>query len=141
MIFAYAGRGAALLLTALFLTACATPPRPTAASIALAANQRAVIEGRVLDRQGLPVAAIQVRALPRGKDIGWSQAAVTDAEGHFRLTVIAPAEYGFFLTSSGRTVVTPEKDDPARLDIAVSPGEHRSGIDLLYLREEWERLR
>ncbi len=133
MIFAYGRRGAALLLPSLLIGACATPPRPTRASLALAANERAVVEGRVTDRQGRAVAGIAVRGLPRGKDIGWSPAAVTDSEGRFRLSLIAPAEYGFLLSWRGRTVITPEEDDPARLRVAVSPGERRSGIALIFI--------
>ncbi len=120
--------------------ACATPPRPTAASLALAANERAVVEGRVAERDGRPVAGIQVQALPRGKDVGWSPPAVTDSQGRFRLTVIAPAEYDFLLVWRNRTVITPEKDDPARQRVAVSPGERRGGIELLFLRDAWETL-
>jgi hypothetical protein len=120
--------------------ACATPPRPTAASLALAANERAVVEGRVAGRDGRPVAGIQVQALPRGKDVGWSRPAVTDSQGRFRLTVIAPAEYGFLLVWRDRTVITSERNDPARQRIAVSPGERRAGIELLFLREAWETL-
>ncbi len=126
------------LLMALVFAACATPPRPTAASLALAANERGILEGRVAERDGRPVAGIQVQALPHGKDVGWSPPAVTDSQGRFRLTVIAPAEYGFLLVWQDRTVITPEKDDPARLRVAVSPGEHRAGIELLFLREAWE---
>jgi hypothetical protein len=140
VIFPHGCRGATVLLSAVSFAACATPPRPTQASLALAANERAVAEGRVTDRQGRPVAAIGVRGLPRGKDPGWSPAAVTDSEGRFRLALIAPAEYGFLLSWNGRTVITPEEDDPSRLRIAVSPGEHRAGIELLYLREAWETL-
>ncbi len=125
-------------LLAILCAACATPPRPTAASLALAANERAVVEGRVLDRQGRPVEAIEVRALPRGKDIGWSPGAPTDAEGRFRLSLLAPAEYGFLLSRDGRTVITPDRDDPAHQHVAVRPGEHRAGVELIFLREEWE---
>jgi protocatechuate 3,4-dioxygenase beta subunit len=108
--------------------------------LALAANARATVEGRVTDREGHPVAAIGVRGLPRGKDVGWSAPAVTNSEGRFRLALVAPAEYGFLLSWQGRTVVTPEKDDPSRLNIAVSPGENRGGIQLVFLREEWAKL-
>ncbi len=119
---------------------CAAAPRPTAASLALARNPRATIEGRVLDRQGRPVAGIGVLALPRGRDIGWSPRAVTDPEGRFRLSVFAPAEYGFLLSWRGRTVVTPEGEDPARLSLSVAPGERRQGIELVFLRDSWEKL-
>lgn len=139
MIFAHTRRPA-VLLAALFAFACATPPRPAPETLALAANARATVEGRVTDRQGRPVAAIGVRGLPRGKDAGWSAAAVTDSEGRFRLSLVAPARYGFLLSWQGRTVITPEKDDPSRMNVAVSPGENRGGIQLVFLREEWEKL-
>jgi len=94
----------------------------------------------VIDRQGRAVASIRVQGLPRGKDVGWSPAAVTDSEGRFRLSLIAPAEYGFILSWNGRTVVTPEEDDPARLRIAVEPGQRRDGIEILFLRDAWDSL-
>jgi len=93
-----------------------------------------------MNRQGRPVAAIEIRGLPRGKDAGWSPPAVTDSEGRFRLSLIAPAEYGFLLSWNGRTVITPEESDPARLRIAVRPGERREGIEILFLRDAWEKL-
>jgi hypothetical protein len=128
------------LLGALLSFACTAPPRPTPESLALAANARATVEGRVTDREGHPVAAIGVRGLPRGRDAGWSAAAVTDSEGRFRLSLVAPARYGFLLSWQGRTVITSDKDDPARMNIAVSPGENRGGIQLVFLREDWEKL-
>jgi protocatechuate 3,4-dioxygenase beta subunit len=139
MIFAHARRPA-VLLAAIFASACATPPRPAPETLALAANARATVEGRVTDRQGRPVAAIGVRGLPRGKDAGWSAAAVTDSEGRFRLSLVAPAEYGFLLSWQGRTVITPEESDPARLRIAVLPGQRREGVEILFLRESWQEL-
>ncbi len=140
MIFAQARRAAPVLSCGLFAAACAMPPRPAPETLVLAGNARATVEGRVTDREGRPVAAIRVQALPRGQDAGWSAPAVTDSDGRFRLTVVAPAEYGFLLSWNGRTVVTPDRDDPARLKIAVKPGENRGGIELLFLREEWERF-
>jgi len=140
VIFAQPCRSASALLGALLSFACVAPPRPAPAALALAGNARATVEGRVTDRQGRPVAAIGVRGLPRGKDVGWSPQAVTDSEGRFRLSLVAPAQYGFLLSWRGRTVVTPGKEDPARVDIAVSPGEHRGEIQLVFLREEWEKL-
>jgi hypothetical protein len=119
---------------------CAAAPRPTAASVALARNPRATIEGRLLDRNGRPVAGSGVQALPRGRDIGWSPGAVTDPEGRFRLSVFAPAEYGFLLSWHGRTVVTPEAQDPARLSVRVAPGERREGVALVFLQNSWERV-
>ena len=108
-------------------------------TLALEKNARAIVEGRVTDRLGRAVAAIRVQALPRGEGVGWSSPAVTDSDGRFRLSLVAPAEYGFLLSWRGRTVITPDRDDPARLNVAVKPGESRSGIELLFLREEWEK--
>jgi hypothetical protein len=139
MIFAQRRRSAAFL-GALLCVACATPPRPAPESLALAANARATVEGRVTDRQGRPVAAILVQALPHGETVGWSPPATTDAQGRFLLSVIAPAEYGFLLSWRGRVVITPEKDDPARQRISVAPGDRRSAVELIFVREAWETL-
>ena len=136
----FAQRRSTALLCALLSFACVTPPRPAPETLALASNARAIVEGRVTDRAGHPVAAIGVQGLPRGKDAGWSAPAVTDFEGRFRLSLVAPAEYGFLLTWRGRTVITPEGSDPAHLRIAVQPGQRREGIELLFLRDAWEKL-
>ena len=138
VIFAHTRRAAILL--ALVPAACATPPRPAAETLALALNARATVEGRVTDRQGRPIAAIRIQGLPRGEAVGWEKPALTDSEGRFRLSLVAPARYGFLLTWRGRTVVTTDEDDPARLDVAVTPGETRRGIQVLFLREEWEKV-
>jgi protocatechuate 3,4-dioxygenase beta subunit len=136
----FAQRRWAALLGAFLAVACVTPPRPAPETVALAANARAIVEGRVTDREGHPVAAIGVQGLPRGKDAGWSAAGVTDSEGRFRLSLVAPAEYGFLLSWRGRTVITPEDADPAHLRVAVLPGQRREGIALLFLRDAWEKL-
>ncbi|HKA35527.1 MAG TPA: carboxypeptidase-like regulatory domain-containing protein [Thermoanaerobaculia bacterium] len=145
MIFARLGRplparAAARLagLLALAGWSCASAPRPSAAARALEKNPRATIEGRVVDSAGSPVAGVSVYGLPRGKDIPWPLPAVTDSAGRFRLTVFAPAEYGFLLRSEGRTVVTPLPEDPSRLAIPVVPGERREGVELVFLREAWK---
>jgi hypothetical protein len=140
MIFARTRRATPVLLWALLCGACATPPRPAPETLALASNARATIEGRVADREGRPVPGIRVQALPRGRDAGWSAPAVTDSEGRFRLSLIAPAEYGFLLSWQGRAVITPEENDPARLRIAVLPGQRREGIEILFLQDAWEKL-
>jgi hypothetical protein len=139
MIFAHRHRAAAAVAAALSWS-CVTPPRPTPEAVARAANPHAIVEGRVLDREGRAVAGILVRALPRGKDIEWSPPAVTDSEGRFRLSLVAPAEYGFLLLWKGRTVVTRDERDPARLRLAVEPAERREGIELLFLRDEWNAV-
>jgi hypothetical protein len=130
----------ACLLVAAAGFACAGAPAPTAASIALAKNPRATIEGRVVSEDGSPVPGLSVYAMPRGKDIPWSPPATTDSDGRFRLSVFAPAEYGFILRWEGRTVITPREEDPARLAVAVRPGDRREGIDLVFLREAWKDI-
>jgi hypothetical protein len=119
--------------------ACATRPRPTAGTLLRSANPRAVVEGRVRDVAGHAVAGVSVQGLPREKDLAWSPPSVTDAEGRFRLELVAPGDYGFVVSWNGVTVVTPRKDDPARVLVRVVPGERRRGIELVFHRDEWER--
>ena len=83
-----------------------------------------------------------MQGLPRNENLLWSDAAVTDREGRFRLAVAAPGEYGFLVTSGAITVVTPRPDDPSRTVISLRPGERRTGIDLVFRREnEKEAIR
>jgi hypothetical protein len=103
------------------------------------ANPRAVVEGRVVDAQGSAVSGVSVRGLPREKEVAWTAPSVTDAHGRFRVELIAPGEYGFVLSWKGITVVTPFEDDPSRVLLRLAPGERRSGIELMFRREEWER--
>jgi len=127
----------ALAVVSLLCAACASPPKPTAGALELAKNPRAAAEGRVVDRQGRPVAGISVTAIPRGRDIVWPAPATTDAEGRFALMLYAPAEYAFFLSRDGRAVITSEPDDPCRVLLTVRPGEHRDGIVLVFLADAW----
>ncbi len=120
--------------------ACVTPPRPTPGALLLAANARATIEGRVRDPEGRAVEGIGVYAIPRGKDISWPPPAYTDAQGRFRLTVFAPAEYGFLLSWKGARVITTASEDPSRVRVAVRPGERREGVELTFLLAEWEKF-
>jgi len=83
-----------------------TPPRPTAEAVRRSANAPAVVEGRVSDEAGRPVAGVVVWGLPHDKDLGWSSPAVTDAGGRFRLSLVAPGNYGFLLGWRGISVVT-----------------------------------
>lgn len=130
-------RAAALGLVAILGISCASAPSPSPASREIRKNPRATIEGRVVGEDGSPVAGISVYALPHGKDIPWPPPAVTDKEGRFRLTVFAPAEYGFLLRSEGRSVVTPLPEDPAHMQVTVAPGDHREGIEIVFLRRAW----
>jgi hypothetical protein len=118
---------------------CASAPKPTAGSWRIRANAPAVVEGRVRDSEGRPVAGIAVRGIPRGKDIPWSPAATTDGDGRFRISLAAPGDYGFLLIWKGRVVITSNPRDPARLEIPLAPGEIRKDVELLFLRADWQR--
>jgi hypothetical protein len=126
----------ALLLASI---ACASPPRATEASKRIRANPPAIVEGRVVDTEGKPVAGVGVRGVPRGKDIPWYPPATTQADGTFRLRLAAPGSYGFYLISGGEVVITDDPREPARLDVPLAPGETRRGLELIFLRAQREK--
>ena len=128
---------AALLLA---LAACASPPPPTAAARKLAKNPKAVVEGTVADEEGRPIAGVLVQAIPGGRDILWADAAPTDALGHFRLSLDAPAEYVFLIFQGDVAVVTSSAKDPARVRVFVQPGETRKGVVLTLLSDERKKI-
>lgn len=134
-------RQRALLFVALPLAvACASPAKTTPAARQLFGNARAIVEGRVVDRAGRPVAGLGVTAIPRGRDIEWSPDATTDSDGRFTLTLFAPAEYAFLLWRDGRAVITGDPDDPCRVFVVVRPGDRRAGLELHFLEEEWKAV-
>lgn len=92
------------------------------------------------DPEGRPVAGIAVRGVPRGADIPWSPWAVTGCDGAFRLSLPAPASYGFQLRWNTISVITASGEDPARLDVALEPGERRDGVELVFLPALWRPL-
>jgi len=136
--FPRATRGAAAALV-LAAGACVSAPRPTDEAIRRSANPPADVEGRVVDPEGRPVSGVAVWGLPRDKDLGWSKPAVTDAAGRFRLTLVAPGSYGFLLSWKGITIVTPRADDPSRALVSIGPGDRKSGVVLVFRREDWDR--
>lgn len=132
---------AAVCLFALTVAAgCVTAPSPTAGQIALARNARAHVSGRIVDSEGAPVAGIRVQAIPRGRDVPWSQPAMTDSDGAFELSLFAPAAYGFLLREGNATVITADPGDPSLAFLVVSPGERRTGVELVFLREQWNAI-
>ena len=135
--FGRATQGALALILA--AGACVSAPRPTDEAIRRSANSPAVVEGRVSDPEGRPVSGVAVWGLPRDKDHGWSNPSVTDAAGRFRLTLVAPGSYGFLLAWKGVTIVTPRADDPSRTSALISPGDRKSGVVLVFRREDWDR--
>lgn len=134
-----ATRTRSFALIVLLFCACATRPSPTGEAVRRSVNPPAIVEGRVVDPQGAPIAGISVKGLPRDKDLGWSPASLTDGGGRFRLELVAPGEYGFLLSWNGVAVVTPREDDPSRLLVKVVPGERRGGVEIVFRRDEWER--
>lgn len=127
-----------LCALAVVVCGCATRPQPTPETVRRSANPRAIVEGRVVDPRGAPVAGVSVRGLPREKEVAWTAPSVTDDQGRFRVELVAPGQYGFVLSWKGITIVTPFEDDPSRVLLRLAPGERRSGIELLFRREEWE---
>ena len=103
----------------------------------VAANPPAIVEGRVRDTEGHPVAGIGVRGIPAGKDVPWSPVAETDCDGRFRLTLAAPATYSFALLWRGTSVITPDPRDPSRRSVTVAPATATAGVELVFLAEGW----
>jgi hypothetical protein len=103
----------------------------------VAANPPAVVEGRVVDAAGRPVAGIGVRGIPAGKDIPWSPVVESACDGRFRLTLAAPAAYAFVLLWRGTGVITPDARDPSRVSIPVAPNATIGGVELVFLADEW----
>lgn len=120
--------------------ACATAPKPTATNRRIRANPPGIVEGRVLDASGKPVAGIGVRGIPQGADIPWSAPAVTACDGSFRLSLAAPGTYAFLLLWNGVAVVTPSPADPAHTHVVVNPGTRSEGVNLIFLDDEWRRI-
>lgn len=129
----------AVLCTTL-AAACAAAPQPTAASRRIAANPPAILEGRVRTESGAPVGGMSVRAIPRGADIPWSPPVATACDGSFRLSLAAPGAYGFLLEWKGTAVITASASDPALENVSVSPGQTRSGVELVFLGAEWRQI-
>jgi hypothetical protein len=122
------------------IVGCATPPKVTARTRSIAANPLAVVEGRVRDLEGRPAAGIGVRGIPRGAAIPWAPPARTACDGSFRLSLPAPGDYGFLLVWYEEAVVTADPRDPAHVEISVAPGETLSGIELVFLGDEWRTI-
>ena len=120
--------------------ACATAPPPTAAARRIAKNPRATVEGRVTDARGQPVPGVRVEAVPGGKDVLWSPAAATDAQGRFHLSLDAPADYVFLIYVDGVAALTASPRDPGRVRISVNPGDRKTGVELTLLPVEREKL-
>lgn len=77
-----------------------------------------------------------MQGLPREENVAWSPRVATDREGRFRLALDAPGEYGFLIWADGVAVVTPRADDPSRVTVSLRPGETRTGVALVFRRED-----
>jgi len=131
--------GVAVVVASFALVACASPPKPTAAAKRIAQNPPAIIEGRVTDPDGRPVAGIGVRGIPRGEDIPWWPAATTDCDGRFRVQVAAPAAYAFLLSWKGVAVMTSSPEDPGMTAVPVQPGGTFGGVNLVFDAAAWRK--
>jgi hypothetical protein len=121
------------------LPACSTRPKPSPGLVALARNPKAVVSGIVRDsRTGKPIEGIEVFGLPEGKDFPWGPPGLTDSDGRFTVALGAPAKYSFLLRWHGISVVTPEKNDPAYVEVATEPGGRIEGVELKFLREKFQ---
>lgn len=129
---------AAFFLACAAAVGCTGPPPPTKAARLLAKNPKATVSGRVVDEEGRPVAGVRVQAIPGGDSL-WDPPGTTDAQGRFRLTLDAPAEYAFLVFEGDVAVVTPLPKDPARVRVALSPGEEKDGVELTLLSSERKR--
>ena len=132
-------RAASALASCILLAACASPPKPRPSFQRIASNPPAVVEGRVVDPDGRPAAGVGVRGIPRGEDIPWTAPAKTDCDGRFRISLAAPAAYGFLLSWRGVSVMTPAADDPALIGVPVEPGGHVDGVVLIFDAAAWRR--
>jgi len=94
----------------------------------------------VRDLDGRPAAGIGVRGIPRGAAIPWAPPVPTACDGTFRLSLPAPGSYGFLLMWNGEGVVTSDPRDPALVEVAVAPGQTVTGIELLFLGDEWRAI-
>jgi hypothetical protein len=135
------GRLGCRLAAALALAAavgCA-PPIPGRAQ--LIRNPRAEISGVVLDSvTRLPEARLRVWAIPHSKAVPWPDAATTDDEGRFRLTVYAPADYSFMFERGGRTVITSRPGDASLQILHVAPGQRIDNVRLIFFRDAFENV-
>ena len=130
--------GVVASLAIAFAATCAGPPAPTETARRIARNPKATVTGVVLDEKGRPVPDVRVQAIPGG-DTRWAPPQATDAEGRFRLTLDAPAEYVFLVFVGKTAVVTPLPNDPARTRLSLVPGERRDGVVLTLLSSERAR--
>jgi biotin operon repressor len=75
------------------------------------------VDGRVVDRQGLPVANVVVAAHPSDRGVSGHRKpefrAVSDANGEFRMVALAPGDYQFRLTGSATATFWSESTELA----------------------------
>ena len=127
---------------ALAFAACATPPPPTQAAQRLAQNPRDRRRGtRDRRSRAAPVAGVaRAGDAAAARTSSGPPPAPTDADGRFRLSLDAPAEYVFLDLRGPRG----RRHDVAARSRARAdrrqPGETRQGVALTLLGEEREKL-
>jgi Carboxypeptidase regulatory-like domain len=98
------------------------PTGGQAEEVTIHLEREGVVEGRVT-RDGRPAAGVAVRAGAVGPANGWGE-GTTDAEGHYRLGMLAGGTYNVCLDELTEFVAA------ARESVKVRSGETVSGIDL-----------
>jgi hypothetical protein len=99
-----------------------------------------VLSGRLVDADGHPVANMRVDPIPMARDVLYPDLATTDADGHFELTLFAPASYTFLLCRGELCVMTADPRDPSHISVTVQPGKRYDGIELRFLSEVWSKI-
>ena len=81
-----------------------------------------------------------MRPLLSSTDDAWKLFDLENLDGSFRLSLPAPATYGFLLVWKDEAIVTADPRDPAHVEISVAPGQTVSGIALVFLGDEWRAI-
>jgi len=105
--------------------------------VTIAVKPGGSLSGRVVDAKGKPVAGASVNAASGNRTevvngmVTSGSAALTGADGTFELTGLAAASYRLSVLDRGRPL--PMK---AAATIAIAPGEHKTGVELVVDRPD-----
>jgi protocatechuate 3,4-dioxygenase beta subunit len=110
------------------------------ADVTIAVKPGGQIAGRVVDAKGKPVAGASVNAASGNRTevvngmVTSGVAALTAADGTFELAGLAAASYRLSVLDRGRPL--PMKSTPAAATVALAPGEHKLGVELVVDRPD-----
>jgi RNA polymerase sigma factor (sigma-70 family) len=91
--------------------------------------REAIVEGRVVDTRGAGLANIPVAAVSLDTgDQFWAEYSYTDETGTFRLPKLLPGRH----TLATLETLEPMRPESALQEIAVSEGEHKTGVRIVY---------